>query len=227
MPTTDDTDKLDAVYAATRPEEIARTYDGWAEGYDAEMAALGYRHPAICLALLARHLPRGAAPILDAGCGTGLVGEWLGLVGYPHAEGIDISEGMLRVAERKGVYRRLHRGLLGGDMPFADHAFAAVISAGVFTTGHVGFEAFEGLLRVVRPGGVVVLTVKDRTWAEGLRGRARPSGRRRAARRARTHALLRLDARPSGDRPQSRTRDPAGLSPAPRLARHGRLCQDE
>jgi predicted TPR repeat methyltransferase len=197
MPFQDDTDNLDAVYAATRPEEIARTYDGWAEGYDAEMAALGYRHPAICLALLARHLPRGAGPILDAGCGTGLVGEWLGLVGYPHAEGIDISEGMLRVAERKGVYRRLHRGLLGGDLPFADHAFAAVISAGVFTTGHVGFEAFEGLLRVVRPGGVVVLTVKDRTWAEGFEaGLDRVAGAGRLVELERTPFYVSMPGRP-------------------------------
>ena len=51
--------KLDAVYAATSPEEIARTYDAWAEGYEAEMAEVGYRHPTICLALLARHLPAG------------------------------------------------------------------------------------------------------------------------------------------------------------------------
>ena len=51
--------RLDAVYAAQSPEEIARTYDAWAEGYEAEMAEVGYRHPTICLALLSRHLPAG------------------------------------------------------------------------------------------------------------------------------------------------------------------------
>ena len=53
---------LGTVYEAKRPEEIAALYDGWAETYDAEMATAGYRHPTICLALMARHLPRGAAP---------------------------------------------------------------------------------------------------------------------------------------------------------------------
>ena len=37
---------LGAVYAAESADEVARTYDAWAETYDAEMAALGYRHPA-------------------------------------------------------------------------------------------------------------------------------------------------------------------------------------
>lgn len=162
---------LDAVYAARSPDEIAGTYDDWAETYDSEMAGLGYRHPAICLALLARHLPRGAVPILDAGAGTGLIGEWLKILGYASAEALDISEGMLRVAERKGVYDRLHRAALGGPLPFVDGEFAAVVCAGVFTVGHVGAEGLDELVRIVRPGGVLVLTVKDRTWEDGFAAR--------------------------------------------------------
>ena len=159
---------LHAVYGATSAEDIARTYDGWAESYDAEMARLGYRHPAVCLALISRHVPRGAAPILDAGAGTGLIGAWLGILGYPETDALDISPGMLRVAERKGIYRRLHEAALGGPLPFADASYAAAISAGVFTTGHVGAEGLDELARVVRPGGVLVLTVKDEVWDGGF-----------------------------------------------------------
>src|SRR5690606_6394149 len=49
---------LGAVYTARDPAEIAALYDGWAEGYDADMGRSGYRHPAIATALLARWLPR-------------------------------------------------------------------------------------------------------------------------------------------------------------------------
>jgi predicted TPR repeat methyltransferase len=163
-----ETGSLDAVYGAKSPAEIAATYDSWADRYDAEMATLGYRHPTICLALLARHLPRGAAPILDAGAGTGLIGEWLQIMGYPVAEALDISEGMLRIATRKGVYDRLHRAALGERLPFEDGRFAAVICAGVFTVGHVGAEGLDELVRVVRPGGALVVTVKDKTWEQGF-----------------------------------------------------------
>ena len=159
---------LGAVYGANGPEEIARLYDDWAETYDAEMARVGYQHPSICLALLARHVPRGAAPLLDAGAGTGLVGEWLVTLGYPRVEALDISAGMLAVAERKGVYAALHNLALGGALPFEDGRFAAVIAAGVFTSGHVGAEGLGELIRSCRPGGVLVLTVKEALWSAGF-----------------------------------------------------------
>ncbi len=159
---------LGAVYAARSTAEVAAGYDAWAESYDAEMARSGYRHPAICLALLSRHLPRGSTPLLDAGAGTGLVGEWLGTVGYPQVEALDLSAGMLRVAERKGVYAALHQLALGTDLPFADGAFAGIVSTGVFTTGHVGAEALPELLRICRAGGALVLTIKDTVWKGGF-----------------------------------------------------------
>lgn len=162
---------LGAVYEAKEPDEVAALYDGWAETYDAEMATAGYRHPTICLALLARHLPRGAAPLLDAGAGTGLIGEWLRIMGYPHVEALDISEGMLAKAAGKKVYAALHRLALGGPLPFADGHFAGVVSAGVFTSGHVGVEGLDELIRICRPGGAIVLTVKNTLWENGFAAR--------------------------------------------------------
>ena len=156
---------LGAVYDAKTPEEVAGHYDRWAESYDADMAVAGYRHPAICLALLTRHLPRGAGPLLDAGAGTGLVGEWLGIMGYPLVEALDISEGMLAVARKKGVYSKFHQLALGGSLPFSDNAFAGIVSAGVFTTGHVGAQGVDELIRICQPDGVIVLTVKETLWA--------------------------------------------------------------
>lgn len=167
--TEDRTEHLDGVYAAKGRDEVAALYDRWAESYDAEMMAAGYRHPSVCLALLARHLPRGAQPILDAGCGTGLMGQWMATVGYPVVEGLDLSTGMLAVARGKQVYARLHNLALGGDLPFADGAFAGVVSTGVFTTGHVGAEALTELVRICASGGALVMTVKDTVWEAGFR----------------------------------------------------------
>ena len=159
---------LGSVYDAKAPEEVAALYDGWAESYDADMASAGYRHPSIGLALLARHAPRGAGHVLDAGCGTGLLGDWLGILGFAPVDGLDLSEGMLAVARGKGAYAALHRLALGGPLPFPDDHFAAVISTGVFTTGHVGAEGLPELVRIVRPGGVLVLTAKTTLWDGGF-----------------------------------------------------------
>ena len=44
--------------------------------------AKGFRLPFLGAGLLASYLGRTHGPILDAGCGTGLVGETLMLMGY-------------------------------------------------------------------------------------------------------------------------------------------------
>jgi predicted TPR repeat methyltransferase len=161
---------LGAVYGAEDKAQVAAAYDAWAETYEAEMRAAGYRHPSVGLALVARHLPRGAGPVLDAGAGTGLIGEWLSILGYPEVEALDLSAGMLAVAARKGVYSHLTQAALGDPLPYADGQFAAVVSTGVFTTGHVGAEALPELLRITRKGGVIVLTVKLTVWEGGIEG---------------------------------------------------------
>jgi predicted TPR repeat methyltransferase len=171
MTTDDKTARLGAVYQAESTEDVARVYDAWAENYDSDMSLAGYRHPAISLALLARFVPKDAGPLLDAGAGTGLIGEWLAITGYTQVEGLDLSRGMLAVAERKSVYRALHQAALGTRLPFADNYFAAIISAGVFTSGHVGVEGLDDLLRICRSGGVIVLTIKDVLWQASFRQR--------------------------------------------------------
>ena len=168
MPNKDKSGQLKAVYSASGRDDVAKVYDEWAQTYDRDMGEAGYRHPSICLALIARHVPRGATPILDAGAGTGIIGEWLKLIGYPHLEALDISEGMLAVAALKKVYSAFHYEALGTPLSFADDHFAAIVSTGVFTSGHVGAEGLDELIRITKPGGVIVLTVKDAVWESGF-----------------------------------------------------------
>jgi predicted TPR repeat methyltransferase len=160
--------RLEAVYGATSPEELSRAYDQWADSYDSDMAEVGYRHPAVALGLLARYLPTGSAPILDAGAGTGLVGELLGTLGYPEIDALDASPGMLEIARSKNAYRQLHHAFLGQPLAYEDGRYAAAVSTGVFTTGHVGVEGLPELFRVVRTGGFIVLSVKETLWESGF-----------------------------------------------------------
>ena len=52
------------------------------------------------------------------------------------------------------------------QLPLEDGSVDAVIATEVFTHGHVGSEAFPEVLRVVRPGGWVVITSRSEVWAE-------------------------------------------------------------
>jgi ubiquinone/menaquinone biosynthesis C-methylase UbiE len=162
---------LGAVYDSKGAQDVAELYDKWAESYDHEMAEAGYQHPQACVALFARHVMRGAAPVLDAGAGTGLIGQWLQTLGYPEVEALDISKGMLEIARTKNLYTDYHQLALGGPLPFGDGAYASVISAGVFTSGHVGVEGLDELIRICAVGGAVVMTVKCMLWESGFKAR--------------------------------------------------------
>ncbi len=153
-------DFLDRVYRAGSEDELMAAYDAWAESYDSDLQRSGYRMPAISAALIGRHVPEETAPILDAGCGTGIIGEALSVAGYRELHGLDLSEGMLAAARARGVYDRLHRASLGGPIDFPDDHFGAVVAVGVLTKGHVGPAAFAELLRVTAAGGRLVFTIR-------------------------------------------------------------------
>ena len=75
--------------------------------------------------------------------------------------------------------------------------FAGIVSAGVFTSGHVGVEGLDELVRICRPGGVIVLTVKNTLWDCGLCRRHRGAAGDGVVSRRGGNAALRLDARRS------------------------------
>jgi SAM-dependent methyltransferase len=155
------------VFGAGSREDLVRAYAGWAERYDEDILSLDLRGPEIVAALAARHLHDRASPILDAGAGTGRVGALLAILGYGHLVALDLSEAMLARARGRDVYRELRQGALGGPLAFADGTFAAVVAAGVFTAGHAPPGSFDELLRVTRPGGLLVFTLATSAYEGG------------------------------------------------------------
>ena len=113
----------DRVLNATSKEELMAAYGEWAAKYDHDLLdEMGYVAPMIACDLLKSYLDRKAARILDAGCGTGIVGALLHKDGYSNIEGLDYSPQMLAQAERKGIYTALHRGDLTKTLLIADDA---------------------------------------------------------------------------------------------------------
>jgi len=157
----------DRVLNATSKEELAAAYGEWAEKYDKDLIdEMGYVAPAIAGQLLQGYLKDQGARILDAGCGTGLVGTVLHQMGYHNLEGFDYSVQMLEKAKDKEVYSRLHQGDLTGSLDLPENGYDAIISVGTFTCGHVGPEAFAELIRITKPGGLLCFTVRDQAWEE-------------------------------------------------------------
>jgi len=155
----EDTRQLHRAYTSKSVEELADYYDEWSADYETHMRNVGYMHPAMVASMVGRHVAIGTGPVLDAGAGTGIIGEVLTALGQDAIVGLDASEGMLALAARKGLYDELHQMFLGRGLDFEDDRFAAVTSAGVFTDGHAPLDGLDELVRVTRPGGRLVFSV--------------------------------------------------------------------
>ncbi len=152
------TPDLDGAYALKTPEDSRKLYGDWAETYDETFAkASGYQMPEAVAEAFAR--AGGAGPVLDVGAGTGLVGVALQNLGVALIDGTDISAAMLAEAALKDCYENLFEGDLTAVLDVEDESYSGLVSAGTFTHGHVGPEAFDELLRVARPGATFALSI--------------------------------------------------------------------
>ncbi|MBM4389259.1 MAG: class I SAM-dependent methyltransferase, partial [Deltaproteobacteria bacterium] len=114
-----------------------------------------------------------AAKILEAGCGTGLIMERVKGLGAEVA-GVDISEGMLSVAKKKGL------NCLKADLsalPFGDGSFDLVYSFKVLPHVENIKAALDELFRVVKNGGSLVLEFYNRRSLRGIIKRMKPPQR--------------------------------------------------
>ncbi len=152
--------KVHFVYSAKNNQELAERYDLWAPDYDQELEELfGYVAPQKGAEILSGYVSKDAQ-ILDAGAGTGLVGQALRRLGYCNLVGVDTSEGMLSRAREKKVYQALYQWDLGKSLSFSTASFGAVISVGVFTYGHAQATCFDELTRVTKPGGYIIFSLR-------------------------------------------------------------------
>jgi predicted TPR repeat methyltransferase len=157
---------LAGVYHAKTRSDLVHLYDGWAETYDADMQAIGYVHPAVISGLAGRYIQNKSDAVFDAGVGTGTVGNILAIMGYANLVGVDMSDGMLAKARARNIYTDLRNRVLGEAMDFADGSVAAIVSTGVFTSGHGPASAWDELVRITRKGGHLIFTVGTVVWLE-------------------------------------------------------------
>jgi len=98
--------------AERAPAEYLRVvFDGYAERFEVHLVSLGYRVPGLIRGMLLQHRRIAAGeklgPVLDLGCGTGLVGLAISDLPIGPLIGVDVSPRMLEQARAKRVYTDL------------------------------------------------------------------------------------------------------------------------
>jgi len=172
---------LTDAYSVETPEDNLDLYARWADTYESSFVANeGYvYHHGVADVFLENFISRNE-PILDVGCGTGLVGEALCANSsfQSSLEGLDLSSEMLeyarlkRTAADQPIYSGLHTGDLTTSLNLPDNAYSGIISCGTFTHGHVGPEAFDELYRIAQPGALFALGINpDHFFNQGFETR--------------------------------------------------------
>lgn len=146
---------------ATAPRAyVAALFDDYAEKFDDHLVnQLGYTGHRLLVERLPADCPARFARVLDAGCGTGLIGPLI----RPRAElliGMDLSAGMLDKARARGVYDQLEQGDLAGYLAGEQAPFDLILVADVFVYIGALEEVFERLAARLVPGGWLAFTVE-------------------------------------------------------------------
>ena len=152
------------------PDKIEDYYEKWSGSYNHDVFEEEYSAPEFMAnylaSILQNHLeinPKDQnLEILDAGCGTGLVGNALCRQGFQNIDGFDLSHKMVEIARQTEAYRYLRGGC---DMTsriefYQDDRYQATVCCGVFTTGYVHPIALEELIRITKAGGILLVSTR-------------------------------------------------------------------
>ena len=172
-----DNDYVARSYALSSVNGARDLYDEWAASYDKDLAAAKYTSPGYAVDAIIASLGQDSQDVrsfkvLDAGCGTGLVGVLLKqklvlLSSESEIDGLDLSPGMLERARKTNAYSVLEEADLSKPIARPDCMYDIVACVGTLTRGHVGPDCLLELARVTKPGGLLVVTVNDEIWDSG------------------------------------------------------------
>ena len=162
----DTSNKLD-IYKLKTSEELLKYYQNWTNNnqYNKDMVDWNYTAPKETVSILKKYVFNKNSKILDAGCGTGLVGIELKKYGYSNIEGVDFSQNMLDLVPQS-IYKKIEKIDLNKALKFKDNIYDAIMCVGTFTYGHVKPQALDELIRITKNKGFICFTINEGIYEE-------------------------------------------------------------
>jgi len=162
----DVSDKI-PIYKLKTKEEVMKYYDEWSKKnkYDKDMVDWNCTGPKETVDVLKKHALNKDVKILDAGCGTGLVGIELKKNGYTNIDGADLSQKLLNLVP-KGYYNWLKQIDLNKQLKIKNNIYDVVMCVGTFTFGHVKPPALDEFVRITKNKGLICFTINEGIYEE-------------------------------------------------------------
>lgn len=141
-------------------------YASWASTYDNEVQKNGYVTPERVAKALKDIVTNQSEVILDYGCGTGLSGSALQAVGFTNIDGLDVSQEMVSLAEKKSIYKKLTVFDPSGKIPVHADQYKIITAIGVIGAGAAPLEVFDNLFSLLPPSGLFGFSFNDHTLSD-------------------------------------------------------------
>ena len=154
-------DKI-SIYKLDTPEEILDYYKNWSSNnnYEKDLEEWNYVAPNECCQLFINQVQNKNSLILDAGCGTGLVGKILQTQEYQNLEGLDFSQEMLDLVPAN-IYQKIFQADLNQSLSIPDNYYDHALCVGTFTYGHVKTNAFSEFHRILKDNAIFVFSINE------------------------------------------------------------------
>ena len=141
-------------------------YASWASTYDNEVQKNGYVTPERVANALKDIVTNQSELILDYGCGTGLSGFALQAVGFANIDGLDVSQEMVTLAEKKSIYNKLTVFDPSTKIPVQADQYKIITAIGVIGAGAAPLEVFDNLFSLLPPNGLFAFSFNDHTLSD-------------------------------------------------------------
>ena len=141
-------------------------YASWASTYDNEVQKNGYVTPERVAKALKDIVTNQSEVILDYGCGTGLSGSALQAVGFTNIDGLDVSQEMVSLAEKKSIYKKLTVFDPSAKIPVHADQYKIITAIGVIGAGAAPLEVFDNLFSLLPPSGLFGFSFNDHTLSD-------------------------------------------------------------
>ena len=138
-------------------------YASWAATYDKEVQKNGYVTPKRIANALKDVVTDQSDFILDYGCGTSLSGFALQAVGFENINGLDVSQEMVSLAEKKSIYKNLKVFDPFTEIPVQPDQYKIITAIGVIGAGAAPLQFFDSLFTLLPQNGLFAFSFNDHT----------------------------------------------------------------